>query len=549
MAKQIRYNDEARKSLLDGINKIADAVRSTLGAKGQYVVLDKKFGSPVCTNDGATIAKDIDLEDPFENMGAQLVKEASSKTNDSVGDGTTTDIVITQAIAREGFRNIAAGADPNHLKTGIEKAIACVVEKLKSLTTEVRVGSSSDDQLAQIATVSANDSEIGSLIADAIRKMGKDGVITVEEGKTAELKLSIVEGMQLDRGYSSPYFVTDNERMEAVLEDAYLILTDKKVSSMNELLPLIQKIAELGKQFLLIADDVEGEAMATLVLNKMQGRLRCAAIKAPFFGDRKKEMLQDIACLTNGQVITEELGLKLDKASIDMLGQASRIVIGKDSTTIVGGHGSKSSIEVRVNQIRSQIEGSTSDYDKEKLQERLAKLNAGVCVLEVGAPTESEMKTKKYKVEDAMNSAKAAVEEGVGPGGGVSFLKCIPALDSLQIDDQDEKIGVSIVRKALESPIRVIAENAGQDASVVVYKVLKGLETNPNFGYDAEKNVYGDMFKAGILDATKVSLHALKNAGSIASLFISSNVLVADVPEKNAKSLGGMPAMSPQPEY
>jgi len=530
MAKQIRYSDEARKSLKAGVDKLADAVKSTLGPKGRYVVLDKKFGSPTVTNDGVTIAKDIELEDPFENMGAQLVREVSSKTNDVAGDGTTTACVLAQGIVAEGFRNITAGANATHIKRGIDKAVEAVVAELKKNAKKINIDAKAKEEITQIATISASDRGIGEKIAEAILKVGKDGVITVEEGKTAETTLRTVEGMQFDRGYISPYFVTDAERMEGVLEDPLIIITDKKVSAMNDMLPVLEKILQQGKPFLIIAEDVEGEALATLVVNKLQGRLRCAAVKAPGFGDRRKEMLEDIAVLTGGQVVTEEKGYKLEKTGIDMLGRASRVVVDKENTTIVGGSGDEKTIKARIGQIRKQVEESTSDYDKEKLQERLAKLSGGVAVIEVGAATETEMKSKKYKVEDAMHATRAGVEEGIVAGGGVALLRAKKALDGLKAVDQDEQTGINIIRRVLEDPIRTIAQNAGADGAVVVDKVLQN--PDPNYGYNAETGQYGDLQKSGVVDPVKVTRSALQNAASVAGLLLTTDVLVTDLPEK-----------------
>ncbi len=544
MAKQIIFGDEARKQAKIGVDKLANAVKATLGPKGRYVVLDKKFGSPTVTNDGVTIAKDIELEDAFENMGAQLVREVSSKTNDVTGDGTTTACVLAQAIINEGYRNITAGANAMHIKRGIDKAVTAVVEELKRMRTIIKIEQKDKarEEIYQIAHISANDQIIAEKITDAILKVGKDGVITVEEGKSAETTLEVVEGMQFDRGFVSPYFVTDADRMEAILEDAYVIITDKKVSAMPDLLPVLQKIAETGKPFLLIAEEVEGEALATLVVNRLQGRLRCAAVKAPGFGDRRKEMLQDIATLTGGSVISEELGLKLEKAGIEMLGKAKRVVIDKENTTIVGGDGKKKDIEGRISTIRKQIEATTSDYDKEKLQERLAKLSGGVAVIEVGAATETEMKTKKFKVEDAMHATKAGVEEGIVVGGGVALLRASEVLKKLKVEDADEQVGVKIIQNALEEPVRVIAENAGLDGSIAIDKVRNS--NNPNFGLNADTGEFVDLVKAGVIDPVKVTRTALQNAASIASLLLTTEVLVADIPEKKEK----MPAM-PSPEY
>jgi chaperonin GroEL len=536
MSKQIKYGDDARKAIKAGVDKLSQAVKSTLGPKGRYVVLDKKFGSPTVTNDGVTIAKDIELEDPFENMGAQLVREVSSKTNDVAGDGTTTAVVLAQGIITEGFRNITAGANATHVKRGIDKAVDVVVAELKKSAKKINIDAKAKDEITQIATISASDKEIGQKIADAILKVGKDGVITVEEGKTSTTTVRTVEGMQFDRGYISPYFVTDADRMEGVLEDPLIIITDKKVSAMNDLLPLLEKIVQQGKPFLLIAEDVEGEALATLVVNKLQGRLRAAAVKAPGFGDRRKEMLEDIATLTGGQVITEEKGYKIEKADVAMLGRATRVVVDKENTTIVGGQGDEKAIKGRIAQIKKQIDETTSDYDKEKLQERLAKLSGGVAVIEVGAATETEMKAKKYKVEDAMHATRAGVEEGIVSGGGVALLRAQKALDTLKGADFDEQTGINIVRRVLEDPLRTIAENAGVDGSIVVDKVRSN--PDPNFGYDAEKNEYGDLQKHGVVDPVKVTRCALQNAASVAGLLLTTDVLVTDIPEKKQGGSG-----------
>jgi len=543
MAKQILYTDDARKSIKNGVDKLANAVKVTLGPKGRYVVLDKKFGSPTVTNDGVTIAKEIELEDPFENMGAQLVKEVASKTNDVAGDGTTTASVLAQAIITEGLKNITAGANAMHIKRGIDKAVTAVVAEIKKLSKQVK----GKEEIAQVASISANDKEIGNLIADAMEKVGKDGVITVEEGKSAETTLDVVEGMQFDRGYISPYFVTDAERMEAVLEDPYIIITDKKISSMQEMLPVLEKVVQTGKPFLIISEDIEGEALATLVVNRIRGTLKAAAVKAPGFGDRRKEMLQDIATLTGGTVISEETGLKLDKATIDMLGTAKRIVIDKENTTIVSGAGDKKEIEKRISQIRKQIEETKSDYDKEKLQERLAKLVGGVAVINVGAATETEMKAKKFKVEDAMHATRAGVEEGIVVGGGVALLRAQTAIDSIpkkDILDMDEQVGINIVRRALEEPIRQIAENAGLEGSIVVDKVRNSKDLN--YGLNADNGEYVDLIKAGIVDPAKVTRSALQNASSIAGLLLTTEVLITDIPEKKQSMPpmgGGMPGM------
>lgn len=535
MAKQLKYTDDARKAMKDGVDKLANAVKVTLGPKGRFVVLDKKFGSPTVTNDGVTIAKEIELEDPFENMGAQLVKEVASKTNDIAGDGTTTATVLAQTMIGEGLRNITSGANANHIKKGIDKAVAAVIEEIKKISKKV----SSKEEIAQIASISASDKEIGDLIANAMDKVGKDGVITVEEGKSADTTLDVVEGMQFDRGYSSPYFVTDAERMEAVLETPYIIITDKKISSMQEILPLLEKVVQTGKGFIIIAEDIEGEALATLVVNKIRGTLKVIAVKAPGFGDRRKEMLQDIAILTGGTVISEETGLKLDAATLDMLGQAKRVVVDKENTTIVSGLGDKKAIDQRIAQIRKQIEETKSDYDREKLQERLAKLVGGVAVINVGAATEAEMKAKKFKVEDAMNATRAGVEEGIVAGGGVALLKAQAVLDSVKGADADEQTGINIVKKSLEGPIRQIIENAGIEASVIVDKIKNKKEAS--YGYNADNDEFVDMIKAGIVDPAKVTRTALQNAASIAGLILTTEALVTDIPEK--KDGAGMPPM------
>ena len=542
MAKQLKYTDDARRAMKEGVDKLANAVKVTLGPKGRYVVLDKKFGSPTVTNDGVTIAQEIELEDSFENMGAQLVKEVASKTNDIAGDGTTTATVLAQTMIGEGLRNITAGANANHIKIGIDKAVKAVIEEIKKVAKKV----SSKEEIAQVASISANDKEIGDLIANAMDKVGKDGVITVEEGKSADTTLDVVEGMQFDRGYCSPYFVTDAERMEGVLEDPYIIITDKKISSMQEILPLLEKVVQTGKGFIIIAEDIEGEALATLVVNKIRGTLKVIAVKAPGFGDRRKEMLQDIAILTGGTVISEEIGLKFDAATIDMLGQAKRVVVDKENTTIVSGCGKKEDIDKRISQIRKQIEETKSDYDKEKLQERLAKLVGGVAVINVGAATEAEMKAKKFKVEDAMNATRAGVEEGIVAGGGVALLKAQSVLDSLKGADSDEQTGINIVKKSLEGPIRQIIENAGIEASVIVDKIKN--KKDASYGYNADNDEFVDMIKAGIVDPAKVTRTALQNAASIAGLVLTTEALVTDIPEKkDAPAMppmgGGMPPM------
>jgi len=540
MAKQILYFDDAHKAIKIGVDKLANAVKVTLGPRGRYVLLDKKFGSPTITNDGVTIAKEIELEDPFENVGAQLVREISSKTNDVAGDGTTTACVLAQAIINEGMRNIAAGANAMHIKNGIDKAVKAMVAEIKSMAKQVKDRA----EIEQIATISANDSEIGKLIAEAMEKVGKDGVITVEEGKSSETTLEVVEGMQFDRGYISPYFVTDAERMQSVLDDPYIIITDKKIAAMNEILPLLEQIAQSGKPFLLIAEDVEGEALATLVVNKLRGTLRCSAVKAPGFGDRRKEMLQDIAILTGGQVISEETGMKFEKATVDMLGKCKRVVIDKENTTIVDGAGDRNEIKKRITQIKKQIEETKSDYDKEKLQERLAKLSGGVAVINVGAATETAMKAKKYKVEDAMHATRAGVEEGIVPGGGVALLRAREiAKTKVKVEDPDEATGVNIVWRAVEEPARMIAENAGAEGSIVVEKILS--DKNVNFGYNADKNEYVDMLKNGIVDPAKVVRTALENAASISGYLLTSDAIVTEKPEKE-KAGPAMPPMPPE---
>ncbi len=534
MPKQIVFSETARAKMKAGITKVADAVKVTLGPRGRSVVLEKKFGSPLIIDDGVTIAKDIELEDKFENMGAQLIREVASKTNDIAGDGTTTATVLANSLLTEGIKNITSGANPTLVKRGMEKAVEAVKEQLKKMQKPVKT----KQEKAQIATISANDKVIGDLIAEAMEKVGYEGVITVEEGKTANTTLEVVEGMQFDRGYISPYFVTDSERMECVLEDCAVIITDKKISSMNELLPILEKIVQGGRQFLIIAEDVDGEALATLVVNRLRGTLKGCAVKAPGFGDRRKEMLADIAALTGGEVISEERGLKLENATLEMLGKAKRVIIDKESTTIVHGGGSKKAVEERAAQIRKQIELSTSDYDKEKLQERLAKLSGGVAVINVGAATETELKAKKAKVEDAKNATKAGVEEGLVPGGGVALVRCEKALEGLKGENEDEQTGINIVKKALTAPLRQIAENSGLDGSVVVERVrnLKG-----NEGFNADTDTYEDLLKAGVVDPAKVVRTALENAASIASTVLLTEALIADKPEK--KDAPAMPPM------
>lgn len=525
MAKLIEYNASARERLKKGVDKMADAVKVTLGPKGRNVVLDKKWGSPTITKDGVTVAKEIDLEEPFENMGAQMVKEVASKTSEVAGDGTTTATVLAQAIFREGIKNVTAGANPMAIKRGVEKAVDLVVEEIKKLSKPLP----GKTEISQVASISANnDKAIGDLIADAMEKVGKDGVITVEEAKTTATALEVVEGMQFDRGYLSPYFVTNPDTMEAVLEESLILIHDKKISVMKDLLPLLEKIAQLGKPFLIIAEDIEGEALATLVVNKLRGTLKVCAVKAPGFGERRRAMLEDIATLTGGKVISEELGFKLENTAVSDLGKAKRVNIDKENTTIVEGGGKTDDIKGRVNQIKKEIEESTSDYDKEKLQERLAKLAGGVAVINVGAATETEMKEKKARVEDALHATRAAVEEGIIAGGGVAYLRVIPALEKLKLEG-DEAIGVNIVKKALEEPIRLIVENAGVEGSIVVNKVKEGTGA---FGFNAETEVYEDLIKAGVIDPAKVARIALENAASIASLLITTEALVTEKPEE-----------------
>ena len=533
MAKQIIYSEEGRMRLKAGVDKLANAVKVTLGPKGKTVILSKKFGSPTIIDDGVTIAKEIELDDNFEDMGAQLVREAASKTNDVAGDGTTTATVLTQAIFTEGLKNVTAGANSIYLKKGIDKAVQAIVEELKKMAKPVKT----KEEKAQIATISANDRVIGDLIAQAMEKVGHEGVITVEEGKSSETELDVVEGMQFDRGYVSPYFVTDPERMECVLEDALIVITDKKISAMTELLPVLEKIVQTGKQFLIVAEDLEGEAMATLVVNKLRGTLKGCAVKAPGFGDRRKEMLEDIAILTGGEVISEERGMKLDKAGVEQLGKAKRIVIDKENTTIVDGGGDKNEIKKRTAQIRKQMEESTSDYDKEKLEERLAKLSGGVAVIRVGAATETEMKARKSKIEDAKNATKAGVQEGIIPGGGVALIRASKALDKVKGTNEDETTGINIVRRAIYAPLRIIAENAGMDASIVIEKIKNSAI---EIGFNAETLEYVDVMKAGIVDPLKVTRTALENAASIASTLLTTECLVADLPEKKQPAMSGM---------
>lgn len=539
-AKEIRFQEAARAEVLRGVNLLADVVKLTLGPRGRNVVLEKTFGSPTVTKDGVTVAKEIELEDKFENIGAQMIKEVASKTSDVAGDGTTTATVLAQAIYREGFKLVAAGSDPMELKRGIDRAVEVVVEELKGMSKPTR----DQKEIAQVGTISANnDSTIGNIIAEAMSKVGKEGVITVEEAKGMETTLDIVEGMQFDRGYLSPYFVTDPERMEAVLEDPYVLLHEKKISNMKDLLPILEQIARQGKPLLVVAEDVEGEALATLVVNKIRGTLQCVAVKAPGFGDRRKAMLEDIAILTGGQVVSEDLGIKLENVTLSDLGRARRVTVTKDDTTIVEGMGEKSALEGRVKQIRAQIEETTSDYDREKLQERLAKLVGGVAVINVGAATETEMKEKKARVEDALNATRAAVEEGIVPGGGVAYIRALSALEKLDLGG-DRQFGVNIVKRALEEPIRQIAENAGVEGSVVVEKVKSG---KGSFGFNAATDTYEDLMKAGIIDPTKVARLALQNAASVAGLLLTTGAVVTEKPKEEKK--GGGPGGGYGGEY
>ncbi|MBA3522135.1 MAG: chaperonin GroEL [Gemmatimonadales bacterium] len=539
-AKELLFSTEARAKLKKGIDQLAEAVRITLGPKGRNVVIDKRFGSPTITKDGVTVAKEIELSDPIENMGAQMVKEVATKTSDLAGDGTTTATVLAQAIYREGLKNVTAGANPMELKRGIDRAVEAVVEQLRSIS----VPSAGRKEIAQVGTISANnDKEIGNLIAEAMEKVGKDGVITVEEAKGLETTLETVDGTQFDRGYLSPYFVTDPEKMEAELEDPYLLIHDKKISAMKELLPILEKVAQSGKPMLIIAEDVEGEALATLVVNKLRGTLKVVAVKAPGFGDRRKEMLRDVAVLTGGQVISEEVGFKLENVTLNDLGRAKRVVIDKDNTTIVDGKGKPGDIQGRIAEIRTAIEKSTSDYDKEKLQERLAKLSGGVAIINVGAATETEMKEKKARVEDALHATRAAVEEGVVPGGGVALLRAQSALDKIK-GTEDEKVGVEIVRRALEEPIRMIAQNAGAEGSIVVARVKESKDKN--FGYNAATDNYEDLVRAGVIDPTKVTRTALQNAASIAGLLLTTECVLVEKKEEKpamAPTGGGMGGM------
>jgi chaperonin GroEL len=541
-AKQLIYSEEARRSLKKGMDALADAVKVTLGPRGRNVVLDKKFGPPTITNDGVTIAKEIELEDPFENMGAQLLKEAATKTNDVAGDGTTTATVLAQAIVSEGFRNVAAGANPLQLKRGIERGVETVVGELKKMSQPVQ----GRTEIAQVAAISANDAEVGNLIAEVMEKVGKDGVITVEESKTLRFETEYVEGMQFDRGYISPYFISNPERMEAVLDDCYILITDKKISAIADILPVLERLLQISKNLLIIAEDVDGEALATLVVNKLRGTLNVLGVKAPGFGDRRKAMLEDIATLTGGQVITEETGRKLDSAQVTDLGRARRVVSNKDETTLIEGHGDEAKIKGRIQQIRAQIEDTTSDFDREKLQERLAKLAGGVAVIKVGAATEVELKEKKHRVEDALSATRAAVEEGIVPGGGVAFLKTLKSLDKAQIEvakeNADQATGVQILRRALEEPMRRIAMNAGLEGSVVVEEVKKRADKSE--GYDALRGEYCNMIERGIIDPLKVTRSALENAASAATMILTTETLITEIPEKSP-----MPAAPQMPEY
>ena len=538
MAKQLLFQDEARRKILSGVEQLARAVKVTLGPKGRNVVIDKKFGSPTITKDGVTVAKEIDLEDPFENMGAQMVKEVAEKTSDIAGDGTTTATILAEAIYREGLKNVTAGANPMALKRGIEKAVEKVVDELKKLSTPIK----DKKEVAQVASIAANcDTAIGDLIAEAMDKVGKDGVITVEEAKSTATTLEVVEGMQFDQGYLSPYFVTDAERMECILEEPYILINEKKISSLKDLLPLLEKIARTGKPLLIIAEEVEGEALATLVVNKIRGTLAACAVKAPGYGDRRKAMLEDIATLTNGKAITEDLGIKLENVDIEDLGRAKRVKVDKENTTIVEGAGKTAAINGRVAQLRKQIEENDSDYDKEKLQERLAKLAGGVAVINVGAATETEMKEKKARVEDALHATRAAVEEGIIPGGGVALIRAIPGLDKMKLEG-DEKIGVDIVKRALEEPIRQLTENAGLEGPVVVQRIK---QEKINLGYDVNQDAYVDMIDAGVIDPTKVTRSALQNAASIAALLLTTEAIVTEKPEKEER----MPQMPPGGGY
>ncbi len=529
-AKILEFSDSAREAILRGVNKLADAVAVTMGPRGRNVVIDRRFGSPTITKDGVTVAREIELKDPYENMGAQLVKEVASKTSDVAGDGTTTATVLARAIYREGLRNVTAGANPIEIKRGIDKAVEKVVEELKKISKEV----TEKKQIAEVGTISANnDREIGEIIAEAMDKVGKNGVITVEEAKGTETTLELVEGMRFDRGYLSPYFVTNADKMIAELEDVFIVITDKKVSSMTEFLPLVEKIAKTGRPFLVIAEEVEGEALATLVVNKLRGTLQCCAVKAPGFGDRRKEMLRDIAILTGGQVISEETGMKFDSVDLDVLGRAKKVIVDKENTTIVDGMGKKEEIQARIKQIQAQIEQSTSEYDKEKLRERMAKLAGGVAIIKVGAATETEMKEKKARVEDALNATKAAVEEGIVPGGGVALLRCQKALDDVKGENDDQDIGIKIIRRVLEEPAKVIANNAGFEGSIIINKIRENSDLS--YGFDARNGEFVNMFEKGIIDPTKVERTAIQNAASVAGLMLTTECLITDDPKEKEK--------------
>ncbi len=542
--KQLEFGDSARDKILKGVNQLADAVAVTMGPRGRNVIIDRKFGSPTITKDGVTVAREVELKDPYENMGAQLVKEVASKTSDIAGDGTTTATVLARAIYREGLRNVTAGANPIEIKRGIEKAVIKVIETLKGLSQEV----TEKKQIAEVGTISANnDKEIGEIIADAMDKVGKDGVITVEEAKSMDTELETVEGMRFDRGYLSPYFATNTEKMVTELENPYIIITDKKISSMQEFLPIVEKTAKAGKSFLVIAEDIEGEALATLVVNKIRGTISCVAVKAPGFGDRRKEMLRDIAILTGGEVISEETGMKLESADLSMLGTAKKVIVDKENTTIVDGAGSKEMIEARIKQMDAQIEQSTSEYDKEKLRERKAKLSGGVAVIKVGAATETEMKEKKARVEDALNATKSAVDEGIVAGGGTALLRCQAVLDDLKGSDEDQDIGIKIISRILEEPARVISNNSGFEGSIVINKIKEN--DSITYGFNARTGEFVDMLKDGILDPTKVERSALQNAASVAGLMLTTETLITDIPEENKEPMmpagagGGMPGM------
>lgn len=532
MAKNIMFSEEARRSMQTGVDKLANTVKVTLGPKGRNVVLDKKFGAPLITNDGVTIAREIELEDPYENMGAQLVKEVATKTNDVAGDGTTTATLLAQAIIREGLKNVTAGANPMLIRQGIKIAVDKVVEEIKNISQPI----SCKEDIARVAAISAGEEEIGKLIADAMEKVGNEGVITVEESKTMGTELDVVEGMQFDRGYVSPYMVTDAEKMEAVLDDPYILITDRKIANIQEILPVLEQIVQQGKKFLIISEDIEGEALATLLVNKLRGTFTCVAVKAPGFGDRRKEMLQDIAILTGGEVISEDLGRDLKETTIEMLGRAESVKISKENTTIVNGKGNKIEIHDRVAQIRRQVEETTSEFDREKLQERLAKLAGGVAVIKVGAATETELKERKLRIEDALAATKAAVEEGIVPGGGTAFLNVIPAIEKLDSADADIKVGIDIIRKSLEEPVRQIAFNAGVEGSIIIDKIKN---SEKGTGYDALKEEYVNMIKAGIVDPTKVTRSALQNAASVAAIFLTTEAAVVDIPEKNPAPMPG----------